>query len=85
MAEYRHKAEYNDGKHKIVTHLFLLEFKEGDNFIIYSPALDLSGYGKSEAEAKKSFNVALEEFSKYTNPPLIGFLNINVKLLASRP
>jgi hypothetical protein len=44
----------------------LLSFKENDNFIIYSPALDLSGYGKSLEEAQESFNVAIEEFCRYT-------------------
>ena len=47
--------------------LSLVEFTEDDVIIIYSPALDLSGYGNSEAEAKNSFNIALHEFIRYTN------------------
>lgn len=34
--------------------------------IIYSPALDLSGYGNTINVAKKSFKIALEEFIRYT-------------------
>lgn len=47
--------------------LSLIEFKEDDVTIIYSPALNLSGYGYSSDEAKNSFNIALHEFFRYTN------------------
>jgi hypothetical protein len=47
--------------------LSLIEFNEDDVTIIYSPALDLSGYGYSPEEAKNSFNIALHEFFRYTN------------------
>ncbi len=47
--------------------LSLIEFKEDSNTIIYSPALDLSGYGQNAKQAKNSFNIALLEFVKYTN------------------
>ena len=55
----------NDGIYHIG--LSLIEFKEDDVTIIYSPALDLSGYGQSEEEAKKSFFEVLSEFFRYTN------------------
>jgi len=29
----------------------VVEFREGDTYIIYCPALDLSGYGESDTEA----------------------------------
>ncbi len=44
----------------------LLSFKEDNVFIVYSPALDVSGYGNSEEEARKSFELSLEEFINYT-------------------
>lgn len=44
----------------------LVKFKEDDTTIIYSPALDLSGYGSNEAEARKSFSESYEEFIRYT-------------------
>ena len=47
--------------------LSLVEFNEEDVTIIYSPALDLSGYGHSQVEAKNSFSEALNEFFRYTN------------------
>ena len=47
--------------------LSLVEFEEDNVTIIYSPALDLSGYGYSQPEAKKSFTEALHEFFRYTN------------------
>jgi len=51
--------------HKVT--LSLIEFNEDNTFIIYSPALDLSGYGYTQEEAKESFNEALIEFVKYTS------------------
>jgi len=56
---------FNNGKYDIS--LSLVEFKEEDVIIIYSPALDLSGYGYTEVEAKNSFSEALHEFFRYTN------------------
>jgi hypothetical protein len=34
---------------------------------VYSPALDLTGYGHSKEEAKQSFEDILEEFIRYTH------------------
>lgn len=44
----------------------LFQFQENGNTIIYSPAFDLSGYGKSVAEAKESFEITIGEFLNYT-------------------
>ena len=46
--------------------LSFIQFKENDITIIYSPALDISGYGVTISEAHKSFEVALAEFMRYT-------------------
>jgi len=56
---------FNNGKYHVG--LSLVEFKEEDVTIIYSPALDLSGYGHSKVEAKNSFSEVLNEFFRYTN------------------
>ena len=56
---------FNNGKYHVG--LSLVEFNEEDVTIIYSPALDLSGYGHSQVEAKNSFSEALHEFFRYTN------------------
>jgi len=44
----------------------LIQFTEDDTFITYCPALDLSGYGITTDEANNSFELALEEFFRYT-------------------
>jgi hypothetical protein len=54
----------SDGKYHVG--LSLIEFVEDEITIIYSPALDLSGYGSSEEEAKRSFSTAMDEFFRYT-------------------
>ena len=55
----------NNGKYYVG--LSLIEFKEEDVTIIYSPALDLNGYGYSKIDAKNSFSEALHEFFRYTS------------------
>jgi len=52
--------------HKIKTKLGVIFFKEGKKFIAYSPALDLSTYGNTFAEAKKRFAEAVEVFLEET-------------------
>ena len=52
----------NVSNDKISSELAIFLFKEDDNFIAYSPALDLFGYGKTEEEARSSFNVVLKEY-----------------------
>lgn len=42
--------------------LSLIEFKEDEVTIIYSPALDVTGYGYNHNEARNSFTEALKEF-----------------------
>ncbi len=50
---------------KINSELAIFLFKEEDSYIAYSPALDLSGYGKTEEEARSSFNIVLKEYFDY--------------------
>lgn len=40
-------------------------FMDDNTFVAYSPALDLSGYGTSEQEAKESFSVVMREYIQY--------------------
>lgn len=54
-----------DGK-VIKVNLFMLLFTEDETHIAYCPALSLSGYGKTEAQAKESFEVVLDEYLRYT-------------------
>jgi hypothetical protein len=55
---------FDNGKYNVG--LSLVEFEEDNVTIIYSPALDLSGYGYNQMEAKQSFSEALHEFFRYT-------------------
>lgn len=46
--------------------LSIIQFKEGKNTILFCPALEITGYGATEIEAKKSFEITLQEFLRYT-------------------
>ena len=63
--QFKGSIGFNNGDYQLS--LTLLEFKENDVTIVYSPALDLSGYGYSTEEAKNSFNIVLVEFLRYTH------------------
>jgi hypothetical protein len=41
-------------------------FKENNIHIAYCPAVNVYGYGESDSEAKKSFEISLSEFFRYT-------------------
>ncbi len=64
---YQFEGEY---KHKSITanvKLLLFHFKDDNNVhFIYSPHLDLTGYGENLREAKKSFGIVFEDFIDYT-------------------
>ena len=60
-------AEINVTDKKYTVNLSLVKFKEDKTTIIYSPALDLSGYGDTASEAQSSFTTTLHEFVKYTH------------------
>jgi len=40
--------------------------REGDTVVLYSPALDLAGYGKTAGAAKQDFDAALKVFMEET-------------------
>jgi hypothetical protein len=45
--------DYKDTSVKVSLGMYL--FKEGESYIVYCPALDLSAYGDSEEQAKNGF------------------------------
>jgi len=47
---------------KIKTKLPVSIFREGDSFIAYTPALDISTSGKSYSQVKKRFSELVETF-----------------------
>jgi hypothetical protein len=66
----RKKAEISETwtgqSHTIEIHLPLIIFKDSDSQVVYCPALDVSGYGKTEHEAFESFKICMDEFFQYT-------------------
>lgn len=67
MSNLQLTADLGLSNSKYYIGLSLVEFEEDKVTIIYSPALDLSGYGYSQIEAKQSFSETLQEFFRYTN------------------
>jgi hypothetical protein len=59
-------GQWVSGKNRIKCNLPLIIFEEDNNVITFCPALDLCGYGSTEEEAKKSFEITLSEYFKYT-------------------
>ncbi len=45
--------------------LDVLQFQEDNIFYVYSPALDLMGYGKTQQEARDSWETVLKEYFLY--------------------
>ena len=67
MAQYIFEGDYRNNIGFVKVRLLLFSFRDENkvNFI-YSPHLDLTGYGKTIAEAKESFNIVFEDFIDYT-------------------
>jgi len=66
MSDLYLRAEFDLQQSNIKIELTVIEFIEDDVFILYAPALDITGYGYTEVEAKDSFKETLEEFFRYT-------------------
>lgn len=62
----RYKASYTNKRHKIEVEISVFIWKDESTVYVYSPSLDLTGYGDTIMEAKKSFEITLQEFVKYT-------------------
>lgn len=52
--------------HEAQVRLTMIHFEEDGTHIVYCPALDISGYGANEQEAKTSFETAFSEFMLFT-------------------
>jgi|SRR6185312_3449388 len=64
MAKLIVKGEFPN--HGVSVKLSIFTFIEENVHVVYSPALDLYGYGNDEHEARQSFEVSLHEYVKYT-------------------
>jgi hypothetical protein len=67
MAKTNFQATFKSGKKKISVSLNLYIWDEEAVTFVYSPSLDLTGYGYNELEAKSSFEIVLEDFVNYTS------------------
>lgn len=47
--------------------LSVLSYRDEDLYVLFSPALDLFGYGHTDKEARQSFDETLNEFLRYTS------------------
>ncbi len=63
--ETRFSGTLNNAEHKVQVDLAIILFEEDGTQVAYCPALDVSGYGNNEDEAKSSFEVSLSEFFRY--------------------
>lgn len=59
-------VNFKNAEAKVKANIVLISFKEQDNYIVYSPHLEVTGYGKNEEEAMNSFNHCLGVFLDYT-------------------
>lgn len=66
MSKVKFESTYNDGKNKVCVGLNLYLWDDEGVFYVYSPSLDITGYGNSQDEAKASFELTLGEFLNYT-------------------
>ena len=67
MSKYLFEGDYGNTSGNVKVKLFLVHFQDEDGVhFIYSPHLDLSGYGHSEEDAKDSFKIVFEDFIDYT-------------------
>ena len=66
MKQQRTQGTFNDSKNKVTFDLPVVVYEENGLQVIYSPSLDLFGYGKTLSTARTSFTLTLEEFINYT-------------------
>jgi hypothetical protein len=66
MKSWNIETKLSNSKASYTVKLPVLSFKDDNAHIIYCPALDLSGSGHTEAQAKESFAITVTEFLDYT-------------------
>jgi hypothetical protein len=65
MAKVNFSAKLKNPKAIVDTHLSLLSFVENDIHYLYSPELDIYGYGQNETQARDSFTITFKETISY--------------------
>jgi hypothetical protein len=67
MPRYIIEGKYQDNAVIVKVRLLLIHFQDENKVhFIYSPHLDLTGYGNDEHQAKESFGIVMEDFIDYT-------------------
>ena len=65
-SKLKYRAKHTSEGSIISTELMLISFVENNVTFIYCPALDLTGYGNCDEEAKKAFSQTLKIYFDYT-------------------
>ena len=73
------ESKFSNKKGNITVKVPVLSFKEDNAHVIYCPALDLSGSGNTDAEARESFVITVTEYLNYTTHK--GTLWVDLKKL----
>ena len=58
--------DFNNAQAIAKTNVVIFSFQDADNYIVYSPQLDVSGYVKTQKEALSSFDYCLAGFLDYS-------------------
>ncbi len=67
MPPYIFEGKYRDKTATVKVRLLLVHFQDENKVhFVYSPHLDLTGYGNDVTQAKDSFEIVLEDFVDYT-------------------
>ena len=66
MSEYKAGECFESKDHKIEFSLLVYSFMEENIVCMFSPQLNVTGYGMDETEAQESFEATLNEFFSYT-------------------
>jgi hypothetical protein len=91
MSNYLFTGKYQNQTGYVKVKLLLLSFADEKNtHFIYSPHLDITGYGIDDLEAKKSFEIVFEDFIDYTLkkktlPKILEELGWQLKGSAKKP
>jgi len=67
MAKIQFKGQLSNGKMGVTVDVTVYLWEEDGMCFVYSPALDLTGYGSTERNAKESFKIVLQEYITYTS------------------
>lgn len=66
MKSLNGESKFSNEKGGVMVKVAVISFKEDDAQIIYCPALDLSGSGNTEPQARESFATVVSEYLNYT-------------------